>query len=266
MADVYLFEPTNIDAPQWSADQIEAIFGPINLYSFFSDQIWVGTGSYGQGIDFRYDGYGFLQGTQSGRVTGFTGYLNGNPSFSVDGFNVAVSSWVDFKPGLPLSQLGIFDGADNMNGSYGNDVLTGYKGSDDIWGNSGDDIIGAGNGPDQIWGDFGSDVMYGGFGRNTFKWEDDGAVDSLYIKSDQWAYNPVLGSTGNSPNGEKADVIYGLDSFDQVFIQGVSTDELSVYEIGGNIGIFARGALEALYTGGNLTVGQLQSMTFGVAA
>ena len=42
MASVYLFEPGNIDAPQLSVEQIESTYGPINLYSFYSDSFWAG--------------------------------------------------------------------------------------------------------------------------------------------------------------------------------------------------------------------------------
>lgn len=273
MASVYLFEPTNIEAPQWSVEQIERIYGPINLYSFNSFEFWAGTGEFGEGIDFRYDGYGLLQGTNLGWLTGIAGYAGGNPAFSIDEFSVPISDIANFTPGLPLNQLGIFNGSDYMSGSYGNDVLTGYRGADEIWGNSGDDLIKAGNGRDTIWGDDGSDVLYGGFGRNTFLWEDDDDFDQIFIKSDQFAYNYLYESAGNSPNGEKADIIKGLDEIDRIFVQGVATEQLSFGSVNhtfgdgqsvSGVGIFAQGVLEAVYTGGDLTAGQLQNMTSGL--
>ena len=157
-------------------------------------------------------------------------------------------------------------GNDLIWGDIGNDVLTGFRGSDDMWGDAGDDLIRAGNGADEIWGDTGSDVLYGGFGRNLFLWEDDGAFDELYFKSDQWAYNYIYDSARNNPYGAKADTIYSLDSFDRIYIQGVSTSDLSFANVDGGIGIFAGGYLEATYTGGNLSAQQLQSMTSGVAS
>ena len=159
-------------------------------------------------------------------------------------------------------------------GDWGNDILTGFRGSDVLYGQSGDDTIRAGNGRDLISGGRGSDTMYGGFGRNTFKSEDDGDVDSLYLKSDQWAYNWLYGKSGNSPNGEKADIIEGLDLSDSIFIQGVTSRDLSFASTNhtfadgqsvDGIGIFAQGVLEVVYTGGDLNAQQLQSMTFGVA-
>ena len=157
----------------------------------------------------------------------------------------------------------------------GNDILTGFRGSDLLYGESGDDTIRAGNGRDLISGGMGSDTLYGGFGRNTFKSENDDDVDSLFLKSDQWAYYWLYGKSGNSPNSEKADIIEGLDLFDFIFIQGVASSDLSfistthIFADGQSvdgIGIFARGVLEAIYTGGDLNAQQLQSMTSGVAA
>ena len=262
---MFLFEPGNIDAPQWSVEEIERKFGPINLYSFYSDRFWAGTGDFGEEIDLRYDGYGLSQGTDSGQLTGFAGYEDGLVNFSVDEFDVSASDVVNFTPGKPLAQLGIFNGSDDMNGSYGNDVLKGYRGNDDIWGDSGDDLIHGGNGADIIWGAEGSDTLHDDFGRNTFRWEDDGAVDTLYIKSDQWMNNWLYDSAGNNPNGAKADIIYALDEFDKIFIQGASTSELSFAEVNGGIGIFSGGYLVATYTGSNLNAQQLQSMTTGIA-
>lgn len=166
------------------------------------------------------------------------------------------------------------NGSDTLIGKSGNDVLVAIRGSDYLEGGSGNDELRAGNGRDIITGGAGGDTMYGGFGRNTFEDEADGAVDSLYFKSDQWAYNWVYDSAGNSANGEKADVIAGLDVIDKVYIQGVSTDQLSfgdtTHTFGdgqsvSGIGIFAQGVLEAIYTGGDLSVNQLQSMTSGIA-
>ena len=264
MASVYLFEPGDIDAPQLSVEQIESTYGPINLYSFYSDSFWAGFGDFGESIDYLYEGFGFQQDAITGQLTGMAGYIDGNAAFSIDDFQVYFLILLNL-PRKPLAQLGIFDGSDYMSGSYGNDVLSGYRGADDMWGSDGDDVLRAGNGPDMIWGGNGSDELYGGFGRNTFEWENDGSIDKLYIKSDQFAYNYIYDSAGNNPDGSKADVIYELDPFDQVFIQGVSTDSLSFSQAPSGIGIFSNGYLEAVYTGLNLNVDQIESMTSGVS-
>ncbi|KZR66286.1 calcium-binding protein [Prochlorococcus sp. MIT 1306] len=163
--------------------------------------------------------------------------------------------------------------AELLEGGDGNDVLTGFRGADVLSGGNGDDQLRAGNGRDLITGGTGGDSLYGGFGHNTFTGERDGQVDSLYFKSDQFAYNWIYDSASNSPNGEKVDVIKALDAHDQVFVQGVATSELSFGSLSnfstatGNfsgVGIYANGFLEAIYAGGDLNASQLQAMTSGV--
>ena len=115
--------------------------------------------------------------------------------------------------------------------------------------------------------------MYGGFGLNTFEDKDDGEIDQLFFKSDQHAYNWIYEKDGNSPNGEKADKIGELDEFDEIFVQGVETEELdfgnvvhlsNLGETLDGIGIYVSGTLEAVYVGDNLSISQLESMTQGI--
>ena len=151
--------------------------------------------------------------------------------------------------------------------------LVGVQGADILIGNDGDDELRAGNGRDVINGGDGSDELYGGFGLNTFEDSDDGEIDQLFFKSDQNAYNWLYGKSGNSPNGEKADKIGELDEFDEIFVQGVETEELrfrpvshrsNLGETLDGIGIYASGFLEAVYVGDDLSVSQLESMTQGI--
>ena len=155
-----------------------------------------------------------------------------------------------------------------LNGSNGNDVLRGLAGWDLINGGDGNDLIHGGNGRDIIVGGDGSDELHGDFGWNTYTSQDDGRSDLIVIKSDQHLYNWWYGKSGNSPNGEKADVIEELDRFDEVKIVGVFTDELAfregTYSRGGRgIGIYAKGSLEAVYTGSNLGKDDLERVTSG---
>ena len=142
-------------------------------------------------------------------------------------------------------------------------------------GGSGDDELRAGNGRDTLTGGLGVDFLFGGFGLNTFEDSDDGYADSLYLKSDQLAYNWIYDKAGNSPNGTKADKIGELDSIDKVYIQGASTEQLSfgyanhttpLGDSFSGIGIYAAGTLEAVYTGSNHSLAQLKSMVFGADA
>ena len=96
----------------------------------------------------------------------------------------------------------------------------------------------------------------------------DGYSDLVAIKSDQHLHNWWYGKDGNSPNGEKADFIGELDPFDEIKIIGVFTPDISVVDnvtargITG-IGIYAKGTLEAVYTGDNLDANQIRGMTTG---
>ena len=164
----------------------------------------------------------------------------------------------------------------NVDGVVGS-VLTGGKGSDRIqamagWdiveGGEGNDLVRAGNGRDILSGGSGKDELWGGFGWNTYKGDKDGSEDLLVIKSDEWQVNPLNGKAGNNPDGSKCDIIEELDSIDKIIIQGVNTSDLRFEaNVKGQgltgIGIYAKGALEALYTGGDLTVAQLTAMTTG---
>lgn len=164
-------------------------------------------------------------------------------------------------------------GADLIDGGNGDDEIFGYRGADFLNGGNGSDLLRAGNGRDIITGGTGSDTMYGGFGLNTFEDADDGEIDQLLFKSDQHAYNWIYDKDGNSPNGEKADKIMELDPFDEIFVQGVETEELSfgnVFHYSNlgerldGIGIYALGTLEAVYVGDNLSLGQIEAMTQGL--
>lgn len=156
----------------------------------------------------------------------------------------------------------------SINGTASDNVIRGLAGWDALYGNWGNDLVHGGNGRDIINGGLGIDELHGDFGWNTYLSEKDGYVDLIAIKSDQFLNNWWYGTSGNSPNGEKADIIEGLDSNDQIKIIGVSTSDLS-FKSGvshkgvSGIGIYAKGVLEALYTGGDLSASQISSMTTG---
>lgn len=162
---------------------------------------------------------------------------------------------------------------------YKNDVVVGFAGDDDIHafrgadtiaGGQGNDLIRGGNGADMLTGGDNDDDIYGGFGQNRFLNSADGHIDRIIIRSDQFVYNYVYDKDGNSPNGEKADVIDELDANDQIWIDGVSRDALSVrantvhttpFGVQANgVGIYSNDVLEAVYTGNNLNATQINSM------
>ena len=158
-----------------------------------------------------------------------------------------------------------------VTGSSGDDIVRGLAGFDQLFGKAGDDLIHGGNGRDIIDGGSGSDELHGDFGWNTYKDQIDGSKDLIAIKSDQHLSNFWYGKAGNSPNGEKADFIEGLDATDEIKIIGVATKDLRFKDgvtakgVSG-IGIYAKGALEAVYTGGNLSLDQISQMTSGDAS
>jgi len=164
---------------------------------------------------------------------------------------------------------GLFN--DSITGNYTGNNLEGLRGDDIIDGLAGDDLIHGGNGDDVLIGGLGGDELHGDFGRNTYRSEKDGFSDLIAIKSDQFLVNWLYGKAGNSPNGEKSDIIEGLDLIDKIRIIGIDTSEISfaadVATKGvTGIGIYGKGILEALYTGGDLTLAQIQSMTSGDAS
>ena len=64
-----------------------------------------------------------------------------------------------------------------------------------------------------------------------------------------------------------------LDEFDEIFVQGVETDELGFQDVVhrsnlgetlDGIGIYASGALEAVCVGDDLSISQIESMTQGI--
>ena len=158
-----------------------------------------------------------------------------------------------------------------ISGSNGNDDIKGYAGWDIIDGGAGDDLIHGGNGRDILTGGTGRDELHGDFGWNTYKSEKDGVSDLIAIKSDHYLVNWLYGKAGNSPNGEKSDIIEGLDPIDKIRIIGVDTSEITftanvITKGVTGIGIYGKGILEALYTGGDLTVAQITQMTSGDAS
>ena len=155
-----------------------------------------------------------------------------------------------------------------VNGTTQSEILRGLAGGDIIDGKGGDDLIHGGNGRDIIDGGFGSDELHGDFGWNTYNDQRDGYLDLIAIKSDQLLYNWLYETAGNNLDGRKSDIIEGLDSWDSIVIIGASQDQLSFRDNVSHkgvtgVGIYADGALEALYTGGDLSVNQIMQMTTG---
>ena len=131
-----------------------------------------------------------------------------------------------------------------FNGSAKADRLTGASTDDMLAGGGGNDVLTGGAGGDTLQGDVGNDKLYGGAGLNTF---DGGAgKDQMYLQSDG-----------------TADILRELNRGDKIYIQGATRGGFSVGSVDGGLGIFNRGALEAVYTGQGTTESQLLSMLRG---
>jgi Ca2+-binding RTX toxin-like protein len=158
-----------------------------------------------------------------------------------------------------------------LSGGSGADVISGRAGWDILDGGDGDDLIHGGNGRDILTGGAGRDELHGDFGWNTYRPERDGVSDLIAIKSDQFLSNWLYGKAGNNADGLKCDIIEGLDALDRICIIGVASsqlsfsDNISIKGVSG-IGIYGAGALEAIYTGGDLTLSQIMQMTSGDAS
>jgi Ca2+-binding RTX toxin-like protein len=178
-----------------------------------------------------------------------------------------------------------FDGNDSIYGDDGNDKLYGGKGDDRLFGallndiffgEEGDDAMRGGNGRDTLTGGSGRDELQGDFGRNQFVDNKDSESDLLVIKADQTLVNPLFGNVDNS-GGTRCDLIGKIDAIDKIIIQGVTTAKLT-FQAGYSwtepgttttyvgTAIFADLKLEALYTGGDLTLDQLKAITTGDAS
>jgi Ca2+-binding RTX toxin-like protein len=158
-----------------------------------------------------------------------------------------------------------------VNGGIGNDIVRGLKGWDILDGGTGNDLIKAGNGRDIITGGAGHDELHGDFGWNTFTDERDNASDLIVIKSDEYLINHIYGKAYNNTDGSKCDIIEGLDPIDRIRLIGVNSADITISNTSltrnnitvTGIGIYGKGALEAMYTGGNLSISELTQMTSG---
>ena len=143
-------------------------------------------------------------------------------------------------------------------GSAIDDELIGGAGSDLLRGELGNDLLTGGGGSDELWG---------GAGSNQFFSTADGALDRILISRD--------GSNNARRNRGSVDEIAALGSEDQVGILGATTRRLRFSPTSINstsygqlegVGIFVGKRLEAVYTGGDLSLAKLRDLTVGLPA
>lgn len=118
---------------------------------------------------------------------------------------------------------------DKLRGGAGNDTILGYRGADVLMGDSGDDLIRGSQGMDVIIGGDGNDQLFGGIGHNQmFDKGGNGTGDTFHLAADQ-RINKVYGYRGDA----NADVL-SMDTWDKIWIYGVSKSELLYSEVDTN--------------------------------
>jgi Ca2+-binding RTX toxin-like protein len=160
-------------------------------------------------------------------------------------------------------------GNDYIQGGSGNDRLNGNNGNDTLRGGDGDDIIHGGKGSDIIHGGRGADVLYGNSGQNTFSNAADGSIDIINIECEQQSSKKRRGKAKNKKQvTNNIDIIEELDANDQIYLIGAKNKSILIQETSAlgetGIGIFAKGSLEVLYIGIELSSAQLLSLTTGL--
>lgn len=117
-------------------------------------------------------------------------------------------------------------------GTRKNDYLTGTDLNDVIYGYQGNDTLIDG---------LGADKLYGAKGKNTYYCTADGQTDFIYVKRDN-----------------KADVIKSVGIEDRIDVKG---SKFTFAETSAGIEIYYKHSLQAIYTGGELSLSQIQSIT-----
>jgi Ca2+-binding RTX toxin-like protein len=297
----YTFTNSYLDASNWNPDQMEKRIDSATWQKYFADLFTFKTSiaSDGTGIIEANKGSSQVSTNPANSTTlkaidflatldpaAVAGVASAKELFSANQIAIAASSWsgsLTINLVAVASNVGeILTGkqVDTNNGISTGSILVGGLGNDQLWGKAGwdiidggagNDLIRGGNGRDILTGGAGSDEVHGDFGWNTYKSEIDGSSDLIALKSDQYLVNWIYGKAGNNSDGSKCDIIEGLDAIDKIRIIGVDTSDITfaanVTAKGlTGIGIYGKGALEALYTGGNLTLAQIQGMTSGDAS
>jgi serralysin len=137
--------------------------------------------------------------------------------------------------------------------------------SNQLIGGDGPDMITGGDLNDDIFGYGGADQLKGGLGSNSFTSPSDGARDWLYVTRD--------GSKLLSQAAATVDVITAIGREDRIAILDANRRKLRFRSLKletpshgllSGIGIYSGGALEAMYTGNDLSLAEIRRITTGV--
>jgi Ca2+-binding RTX toxin-like protein len=135
-------------------------------------------------------------------------------------------------------------GADSLDGNPGNDLLQGGDGNDTLAGGSGDDTLDGGDGDDSLIGGNGNDSLLGGLGNDRFAiWNAgnttlDGGGGNDFI---------FWGSGSGKLEGGDGDDIFQLqlNSLDRLSLQGGAGNDLIIIDMGTSFGLTATGGAGA---------------------
>lgn len=124
------------------------------------------------------------------------------------------------------------EGNDILSGTAHNDQISGHDGDDILRGHGGNDILSGGNGEDHLRGDAGNDTIYGGAHQDVL----DGGSGADTLSGGSWS-DVLNGADGNDVlngnagadllhGGDGADILIG-DNGDDVLIGGTGADTLN---------------------------------------
>ncbi|WP_144435249.1 cadherin-like domain-containing protein, partial [Tropicibacter naphthalenivorans] len=127
------------------------------------------------------------------------------------------------------------EGNDSLTGTIQGDLIQGLGGNDTIVGIPGADFLDGGDGNDTLYGEAGDDVLLGGLGNDRL---DGGSGSNVLRGGDGHDYMSASGSTGNLFDGGSGnDTVYAYDSgSNNVVVAGDGDDRVSLYGYGSNSG------------------------------
>ena len=133
------------------------------------------------GVRLEIGGHGFIEFPRSGAAES-RGHRHRHQVFperhadlQVERRQIPVSRPRQFNDTAKPTEL-IFPKDDKLIGSFGNDILEGFKGSDQIDGKAGNDTLYGDGGRDRLDGGDGVDTLNGGKGRDTYVFKIDPTV------------------------------------------------------------------------------------------
>jgi Ca2+-binding RTX toxin-like protein len=183
-----------------------------------------------EGQELRVLGSGFVYSEgipTAGTATGFSERIEGSTTVSITGMSITIAQFEEFLTVEGLDVGGLVEFAlratDTVNGSTGDDTLSGFAGNDTVNGNNGHDTLYGANGNDTLNGGAGNDSLWGNAGADTLN--SSLGNDFLYGEAGADILNGGPGADFMS-GGTQNDTYYvdnGEDSISENFDGGTDT-------------------------------------------